>query len=84
MSNYKQRYTNMPHIEIVPCEILSEKQCYHLELLLREATLKYLHYIGIETPGVTCRKNTGINCFAPLEFRDECGMTAIKLSDIDV
>lgn len=82
MSNYKQEYTSMPHIEIVPCETLNEKQCYHLQTLLCEVTLKYLSYIGFSHPGVSCVKNTGFNCYAPLEFRDECGMSIVKLSDM--
>lgn len=82
MSNYEQKYTSMPHIEIAPGETLNEKQCYHLQELLIEVTLKYLSYIGISHPGVSCRKNTGVNPYAPLEFRDECGMSAVKLSDI--
>lgn len=82
MSNYEQEITSMPHIEIVPCETLNEKQCFHLEHLLCEVTLKYLSYIGINHPGVSCRKNTGVNCYAPLEFRDECGMSIVKLSDL--
>lgn len=82
MSDYKQKLTSMPHIEVVVREKLNEKQCYHLERLLCEVTLKYLHHIGINTPGVTCGRNTGINPFAPLEFRDECGMSVVELSDL--
>lgn len=82
MSAYEQKYTSMPHIEIAPGETLSEKQCYHLERLLCEVTLKYLHHIGISHPGVSCRKNTGFNYFAPLDFRDECGMSVVNLADL--
>lgn len=82
MSNYEQKYTSMPHIEIALRETLNEKQCYHLQELLIEVTLKYLSYIGMSHPGASCRKNTGVNHYAPLEFRDECGMSVVKLSDI--
>lgn len=84
MSDYEQKYTSMPHIEIVPGETLSEKQCYHLQELLCEAALKYLSHIGIKFPSVSCRKNTGVNCYAPLEIRDECGMSVVKLSDLNI
>jgi len=82
MGNYEQKITSMPHIEIVPRETLNEKQCYQLEHLLCEVTFKYLHHIGIDTPCVTCRGNTGVNPFAPLDFRDECGMSIVKLDDL--
>lgn len=84
MSDYEQKYTSMPHIEIAPGETLSEKQCYHLQELLIEVTFKYLEYIGKSHTGVSCTKNTGVNCYAPLDFRDECGMSIVKLSDLNL
>ncbi len=82
MGDYKQKVTAMPHIEVIPRETLTEKQCLQLEELLCETALKYLHYIGKETPCVARGANTGINPYAPLEFRDECGKSTIKLSDL--
>lgn len=84
MSNYEQKYTSMPHIEIAPGETLNEKQCYHLQELLIETTFRYLEYIGKSHAGVSCTKNTGVNCYAPLDFRDECGMSVVKLSDLNI
>ena len=82
MGKYEQMITSRPHIEVIPNETLNEMQCYQLEHLLREVTLKYLSHIGIKFPGVVGGKNTGVNCYAPLEFRDKCGMNVIKLSEI--
>ena len=82
MDRYRQKITSMPHIEVIPRETLTEKQCYQLEELLCEAVLEYLKYIGIETPSVAHGTNTGINLYAPLEFRDECGRSTIRLSEM--
>ena len=82
MGDYKQKVTAMPHIEVIPRETLTEKQCFQLEELLCETALKYLHYIGIETPCVAHGVNTGIDPYAPLEFRDNCGKSAIRLSEL--
>ena len=82
MGGYKQKVTTMPRIEVIPCEALTEKQCYQLEEMLCETTLKYLRYIGIEVPSVAHGTNTGIDPYAPLEFRDNCGKSAIRLSEL--
>ncbi len=84
MSEYQQMITSRPCIEVIPNEELTEMQCYQLEHLLHEVTLKYLSYIGIKVPSVISGRNTGINCYAPLEFRDKCGMSLIKLSDLSL
>lgn len=82
MGGYKQKVTTMPRIEVIPCEALTEKQCYQLEEMLCETTLKYLRYIGIEVPSVAHGTNTGVDPYGPLEFRDECGKSVIRLSEL--
>lgn len=82
MNEYKQKETSMPRIEVIPRAVLNEKECYQLQSLLVDTTLRYLQYINKGICGVTYGRNTGINPYAPLEFRDECGMNEIRLQDL--